>query len=124
MRSNITFTKISRRDLVPVTLVLILMFISIACQNMLIPSYSAIREEFNIPEAYVALPDALFVLISAFFALLWGYYTDKINRAKVILAGALSWTIGMLLSAFSTSYIMLMLSRAISGSGLGCVVPV
>ncbi len=100
------------------------MFISIACQNMLIPSYSVIREEFNIPEAYVALPDALFVLISAFFALLWGYYTDKINRTKVILAGALSWTIGMLLSAFSTSYIILMLSRAISGSGLGCVVPV
>lgn len=100
------------------------MFISIACQNMLIPSYSVIKEEFNIPEAYIALPDALFVLIGACFALLWGYYTDRINRTMVILAGAFSWTIGMLLSAFSSSFPMLLISRALSGSGLGCVLPV
>jgi len=91
---------------------------------MLIPSYVAIQEEFKIPQALIAVPDAFFVLISAFFALLWGYYTDRINRTIVIMAGAISWTIGMILTAFSSTYLMLVISRVACGAGLGCVLPV
>jgi len=91
---------------------------------MLIPSYTVIQEEFGHPVALNAIPDALFVLISAAFALLWGYYTDRIDRGKVIMAGAFSWTIGMMLTAFSYNFNMLVLSRMISGAGLGCVLPV
>lgn len=103
---------------------MLLLFVSIACANMLIPSYSAVKEEFNIPESLLAIPDAFFVLISAFFSLLWGYYTDRIDRTKVIMAGAFSWTFGMLLTAFSLNYLMLVSSRMLSGAGLGCVLPV
>ena len=91
---------------------------------MLIPSYAIIRQEFNIHEALIAIPDAFFVLISAVFALLWGYWADRVDRAKVLIAGAFSWTIGMLLTGFSTSYLMLVISRVSSGAGLGCVLPV
>ncbi|MFW9942525.1 MAG: MFS transporter [Candidatus Thorarchaeota archaeon] len=103
---------------------MLLLFVSIACANMLIPSYATIKEEFNIPQALIAIPDAFFVLISAFFALLWGYWADKVDRGKVLLAGAFSWTAGMLLTAFSNSYLMLVVSRVSSGAGLGCVLPV
>jgi len=91
---------------------------------MLIPSYAAIQQEYMIPEASIAIPDAFFVLVSAFFALIWGYYTDRIDRTKVIMAGAFSWTIGMMLTAFSINYNMLLISRMLSGAGLGCVLPV
>jgi MFS family permease len=103
---------------------MLLLFVSTACANMLIPSYAAIQVAFSIPESLIAIPDAFFVLISAFFALLWGYYTDRINRKRVIMVGALSWTIGMILTAISNTYIMLVLSRVASGAGLGCVLPV
>ena len=103
---------------------MLLLFVSIACANMLIPSYSAVKEEFVVPESLLAIPDAFFVLISAFFSLLWGYYTDRIDRTKVIMAGAFSWTFGMLLTAFSFNYLMLISSRMLSGAGLGCVLPV
>ena len=103
---------------------MLLLFVSIACANMLIPSYPAIRQEFNIPEALIAIPDAFFLLISAVFALLWGYWADKIDREKVLIAGAFSWTFGMILTAFSPNYLMLVASRVISGAGLGCVLPV
>ncbi|MFX0032356.1 MAG: MFS transporter [Candidatus Hodarchaeota archaeon] len=101
-----------------------MLFVSIACANMLIPSYAQIQSDFGIPEALLAIPDAFFVLISAFFALLWGYYTDRIDRTKVIMAGAFSWTIGMMLTATSSNYVMLIISRMLSGAGLGCVLPV
>ena len=91
---------------------------------MLIPSYATIRIEFNIPEALIAIPDAFFVLISAFFALFWGYWADKIDRKKVVIAGAFSWTVGMIITAFSPNFLVLVISRMSSGAGLGCVLPV
>jgi MFS family permease len=103
---------------------MLLLFVSIACANMLIPSYASVQLEFLVPEALLAIPDAFFVLVSAFFALVWGYYTDRIDRTKIIMAGAFSWTFGMLLTAFSINYEMLVLSRMLSGAGLGCVLPV
>ncbi|NVM35043.1 MAG: MFS transporter [Candidatus Lokiarchaeota archaeon] len=112
------------KDLAPIILVMLLLFVSTACANMLIPSYAAIQQEFNIPEALIAIPDAFFVLISAFFALLWGYWADRVDRGKVLIIGAFSWTIGMLLTAFSSTYFMLVISRVSSGAGLGCVLPV
>ncbi len=103
---------------------MLLLFVSTACANMLIPSYAAIQQEFNIPEALIAIPDAFFVLISAIFALLWGYWADRVDRGKVLIIGAFSWTLGMLLTAFSSTYFMLVISRVSSGAGLGCVLPV
>ncbi|MFX1306710.1 MAG: MFS transporter [Promethearchaeota archaeon] len=117
-------TTVKFKDLAPILLVMVLLFISTACANMLIPSYAVIQQEFNIPEALIAIPDAFFVLISAFFALLWGYWADRIDRGKVLIIGAFSWTIGMFLTAFSSTYFMLVISRVSSGAGLGCVLPV
>jgi len=117
-------TRIKIKDLTPIVLVMLLLFVSIACANMLIPSYGEIRIEFSIPEALIAIPDSFFLLTSATFALIWGYYTDRIDRTKVIIAGAFSWTFGMMLTGFSSSFIILLISRMISGIGLGCVIPV
>ena len=91
---------------------------------MLIPSYSAIQKEFDIPESLIAIPDALFILTSASFALFWGYLGDKTDRGKVLRLAAFSWTIGMLLTAFSTTFQMLVFSRMLCGAGLGSVLPV
>ena len=117
-------TRIESKNILPVILVMLLLFISIACANMLIPSYSKIKEDFGVPETLLAIPDAFFMLVSACFALIWGYYTDRVNRTKVIMGGAFSWTFGMMLTALSFNYQILIISRMLSGAGLGCVLPV
>jgi len=117
-------TRVKIKDLYPIILVMLLLFVSIACANMLIPSYGVIRFEFGIPEALIAIPDSSFLLTSASFALIWGYYTDRIDRTKVIIAGAFSWTFGMMLTGFSTSFTILLISRMVSGIGMGCILPV
>ncbi len=103
---------------------MLLLFVSTACANMLIPSYAVIQIEFDMNKALIAIPDAFFVLISAVFALLWGYWADRIDRSKVLIVGALLWTIGMLLTAYSPTYDILLISRVLSGAGLGSVLPV
>jgi len=117
-------TSVKGKNLTPIILVMLLLFVSIACANMLIPSYGIIRIEFGISEALIAIPDSFFLLTSATFALIWGYYTDKIDRTKVIIAGAFSWTFGMMLTGFSTSFLIILISRMVSGIGMGCIIPV
>lgn len=90
---------------------------------MLIPSYGVIEVELNISPEFVTLPDALFTLVSAAFALLWGYYVDKIDRARVIIAGGFCWSFGTLATAFSFNFEMLFLARMVTGAGMGCVLP-
>ena len=117
-------TNVQKKNIFPIIIVSTLLFISWACTSMLIPSYGIIREEYNIPLGWIAVPDAFFILMSAAFAFFWGYFADKVDRIKVLLAGGFSWTFGMLFTYFSDSYFFLLLSRAISGAGLGCVLPV
>ncbi len=116
--------KLSKQELFSFILVLILIFLNNAVANMLIPSYGAIVKDFQIPESIVALPDSAFVLVSAAFALVWGYYTDKIDRTKVIFMGAFFWCVGCIYTAFCNSYMSLLIARGVTGAGLGCVLPV
>jgi MFS family permease len=90
---------------------------------MLIPSYGAVEVEFAIPEAWVAIPDGLFTLVSAGFALLWGYYVDKVDRTKVLMAGGFCWSFGTVVTGFTPTFIILVLSRMVTGAGMGCVLP-
>ncbi len=117
-------TNIKKKDILPIVLILVLLFISVACQSMLIPSYAIMGAEFGVSAEWFAIPDAFFVLISAGFAIFWGYFADKVDRIKVLMAGAFSWTFGMFFTFFSANYTTLVWSRALSGAGLGCVLPI
>ncbi|MHA1731522.1 MAG: MFS transporter [Promethearchaeota archaeon] len=116
--------KLSKQELFSFILVMVLIFLNNAVMNMLIPSYGPIVKEFKIPESIVALPDSAFVLVSAGLALVWGYYTDKIDRTRVIFMGAFFWCVGCIITAFSYSYFSLFIARMVTGAGLGCVLPV
>ncbi len=116
-------SKLSKQEFFSLILVIILLFVNNAVANMLIPSYGAIVRELGISVSIVAIPDALFTLVSAAFALLWGYYVDKIDRARVIIAGGFCWSFGTLATAFSFNFEMLFLARMVTGAGMGCVLP-
>ena len=90
---------------------------------MLFPSYRLVKDEFGVPDSLIAIPDALFTLVSAAFALLWGYYVDKIDRARVLMAGGFCWSFGTLLTGFAGSFDILFLARIVTGAGMGCVLP-
>lgn len=116
--------RLSKQEFFSLILVLILIFVNSAVLNMLIPSYGVIVDEFGIDQSLVTLPDSLFVLVAAGCALVWGYYTDKLDRARVIMIGAFFWVVGSLLTAFDYSFAQLILARMVTGAGMGVVLPV
>jgi MFS family permease len=53
----------------------------------------------------------------------WGYIADRFPRKNVIVLGTGLWGIWTLLIGFSQGYGQLLILRAISGIGLGCLMP-
>ncbi len=105
-------------------IVLQLMFINTASLNMLIPSYSVIIEEYGISDSLMYWPDSIAVLVTAFVMIIWGYFTDKVDRNKVIHGGAILSTVGFIFTAFSSSFPQLLIARIITGAGMGFAIPV
>jgi MFS family permease len=62
-------------------------------------------------------------LLQSITAPLWGYAADRFSRKKVIVLGTGVWGAWTLLCGLSQSYGQLLVLRAISGIGLGCLMP-
>jgi MFS transporter, Spinster family, sphingosine-1-phosphate transporter len=105
-------------------IILILMFINTASLSMLIPSYGSIIEDFEIDKSLIYIPDAMLVLVSAIFSVIWGYYTDRLDRTKIVMGGAFLSGIGLVYSAFCNTFTSLLFARLVTGAGMGCILPV
>ncbi len=121
--------KMSKNEIRSLILVIVLQFVSTAVATMLIPSYSIIIDYFNIDKSIVGIPDSLFILVTAALSVFWGYYTDRVDRSKVVLAGAFMWSIGTIITAFNNiqsmdGFIILILARMLTGAAMGCVMPI
>ncbi len=53
----------------------------------------------------------------------WGYASDRLSRKKVIIFGTGIWGVWTLLCGLTQSFGQLLVIRAISGIGLGCLMP-
>ncbi len=62
-------------------------------------------------------------LLQSFSSPFWGYASDRFSRKKVIIAGTGIWGIWTAACGLTQSYEQLLLIRAISGLGLGCLMP-
>ncbi|MHA1898650.1 MAG: MFS transporter, partial [Promethearchaeota archaeon] len=121
--------KLSKSEMFSLILIIVLQFVAIAAANMLIPSYAIVIDYYHIDNSYIGVPDGIFVLVSAILSLIWGYYTDRIDRSRVIMIGAFLWSIGTTITAFDTiqdfgGFKLLIFSRGLTGAGMGCVLPV
>jgi len=62
-------------------------------------------------------------LLQAVSAPFWGFAADKLSRKQVIIFGTGLWGIWTFICGFSQNYDQLFILRAISGIGLGCLMP-
>ncbi|GAI19487.1 unnamed protein product, partial [marine sediment metagenome] len=96
----------------------------IADQAILIPNYLLIEKEFGIKHAQVGAVSSIFIVIGAVSAILWGYWVDKYSRKQLLVFGVLVGEIPCFLTAFTQNYIQLFLVRALTGMGIGVILPV
>ncbi|RYL94113.1 MFS transporter [Sporolactobacillus sp. THM19-2] len=85
------------------------------------PLFSNISRDLNVAISSMGVISAVNILATSFSSLFWGYLSGKYHRKRLIIVGTLIWVVGVFLTAFSGSFIQLLIYQIITGIGLGCV---
>ena len=82
-----------------------------------------LQQVWGLSLANIGLIGTIRSLLQALSAPFWGYASDKLSRKKVIVFGTGIWGIWTAVCGLTQNFSQLLLVRAISGLGLGCLMP-
>jgi MFS family permease len=82
-----------------------------------------LRQIWGLSFENIGLIGTIRSLLQALSAPFWGFAADKISRKKVIVFGTGIWGIWTAVCGLTQNYHQLLVIRAISGLGLGCLMP-
>ena len=123
-------TKISINPRVFATVqIALISFFMFADQNLMGPNMTQIGMEFGFNDSdsrdhYLgSLINLAFWLLGGTVSLFIGYFTDLISRKKLFLIIVIIGEIPCLLSGFASSYIQFFIFRALTGIGIGGIIP-
>lgn len=77
-----------------------------------------LEHALHIDNVQIGLLVTVSTAVGALVTLPFGVLADRINRSRVLVAAIAVWSLAMIVNGFSTSYLMLLLSRLF----LGCIV--
>lgn len=82
-----------------------------------------IQRVFGVSFAQLGLMTTLRNILQTVSAPFWGYAADKMSRRKVLIFGTGIWGLWTLAVGLSPNFQTMLVLRAISGLGLGCLMP-
>jgi MFS family permease len=85
--------------------------------------FPTIQRLWGLNYAALGLIGTIRNLLQSISAPFWGYASDKLSRKQVIIFGTGIWGVWTLLCGLTQNYGQLLAIRAISGVGLGCLLP-
>ena len=99
-----------------------------ADQNLMGPNLTLIASDFNlldVKDQYLGgLIPLVFWIVGGFVALIVGYYTDVLSRKILFTLIVFIGEIPCFLSGFSETYIEFFILRALTGIGIGGIIPI
>lgn len=116
--------RLSRGALVTFGAMLVLGGLNFSDQGLVFPLNELIIQEFNLTDTQMGVVGSAFIFVLAVVMILWGYLADKHSRKKILLFGALLWSITALAMVFVRTYEELFIVRALGGVGIGSFFPV
>ncbi|MFD1065133.1 MFS transporter [Oceanobacillus locisalsi] len=114
--------KVENKGVIIVTLATA--FLLTFCQFLLITSYPAIMNEFQINATEVQWLTTIYLLTTIVFIPLTGYLSNRFSTKTLLIFALLCMAAGLIVGAFSQSFIQLIFSRAIQAVGTGVILPV
>lgn len=88
---------------------------------MLPPLYAILSRDLNTSEANLGLATAVYVLLAALAAALFGYRGDKTNRRHLLILGTLLWASAMIATGFTTTIGWFFLWQSLTAVGVGAI---
>lgn len=108
-----------------VSFVLMILIVAIfnADQNLLYPNFLQVMREFGVGEIEMGLVSSAFVTVSIITSIIWGFFSDIYSRKKLLLIGVMLGEVPCFLTAFAQDYLQLLVLRIFTGIGIGSLTP-
>ncbi len=116
--------KITLRKLFTILILYSFIFVGAINTNLVPSIYHRIQETYSISSPVpIFIEEAIFIITAAIVGLFWGYINDKFNRNKVLFLASLSLFIGLIITAFSSNFLIFTIGRMITAVGFGAQIP-
>ena len=109
------------RRLFAFTVFVVLASLDNAAAGVLPPLYAIIARDFATAEAALGFVTAVYFLIVAVAATLWGYQGDSRRRKPLLLYGTLLWGIALILAGSSPTFLHFLLFQMVAAVGVGAI---
>jgi MFS family permease len=93
-------------------------------QYLIVPNYEVVRKEFGINQILVGLISTSYLFAITISVLFWGYYTDKLNRIKLLVFGMIISIFFLIMIYFSNNYWQLIIFMIGIAVGNGACYPI
>ncbi|MEI7990531.1 MAG: MFS transporter, partial [Chloroflexota bacterium] len=94
-----------------------------AAQSMGVLQNSILRYFPGMTPSLFGLMETLRTVLQTISAPVWGYASDKYSRKRILIIATMLWGLWTILVGMSPNFETLIIMRAISGFGLGCIMP-
>jgi MFS family permease len=110
-----------QRRLFAFTVFVVLASLDNAAAGVLPPLYAIIARDLATAEAALGFVTAVYVLIVATAATIWGYQGDSGRRKPLLLYGTVLWGAGMILTATAPTFLHFLLFQMVTAVGVGAI---
>ncbi len=122
-----TKIKMSGRDRITLILLILMSVFLFADQRIMSAILKELSAEYNVDATLLGFIGSAFTLIGAFISILFGFFTDRINRKNLLIATVMVGEIPCLLTgfpAFTQSIESFTVLRILTGIGIGGIYPI
>jgi MFS family permease len=98
-------------------------FVNFADRQIFVPLLPLIRAELALSDAQLGSLQTYLLGVLAAASILFGLVSDRMNRRAVIIFGIVFWSLATFASGLATTFLLLLLTRALVGVGEGAYAP-
>lgn len=98
-------------------------FVNFADRQVVVPLLPLLRQQMNVTDAQLGSLQTWLLVVLAVASIPCGFYADRWSRTQIIAAGVAFWSIATIACGFATSFMLLVVARALIGVGEAAYAP-
>ncbi|MEG0830622.1 MAG: MDR family MFS transporter [Anaerovoracaceae bacterium] len=121
--NDISEKKVSKRNMIIISVMLSGAFIAILNQTVLSPALPSIMRDLNITASEGQWLTTAFMLVNGIMIPITAYFIDRFTTRQIYITSMVIFTVGTTLAGFSHSFTMLMVARIFQAIAAGILMP-
>ncbi len=98
-------------------------FVNFADRQVVVPLLPLLRQQMNVTDAQLGSLQTWLLVVLAVASIPCGFLADRWSRTRIITAGVVFWSLATIACGFASSFMLLLVARALIGVGEAAYAP-